>query len=113
MNESELRANDIQKEFTIVHKNHCELIGEFRRRYLSKIESLSEEEYLNMKSWIKEYDNLLTILQKHLINFEKYSHEVEHPDEDDLTKTAVTLTMMLSWQSFPKYNLYQSLGAFE
>ncbi len=113
MDESELRSKEVKTSFTIVHKNHCELIKHFEKHYLSKIESLDEEEYFNMKSWINEYDRIVTILQQHLINFEKYSHEVEHPDKDDLIKKAVTLGLVLSFNKYPKYNLYQSFGQFD
>lgn len=84
-------AENIKTDFEIIHKNHCKVIKQFKKYYLSKIESLEESEYLKMKSWIKEYERMLINLQNHLINFEEYSHKVEHPDTDNLIKQVAAI----------------------
>ena len=99
---NELRAEEIKETFKAMRKNHRDLMKYFQEEHLDKIESLEEDEYFNMKSWLKEYGRMIKILQSFLVNFEDYGHEEECPDQDSLIKQAVTITMLLNMHYYPK-----------
>lgn len=80
------RANDIKDSLKIIHKNHCQFIKNFKFFYVSKIESLENDEYLKMKTWIAEYQRLTNIIEGHLFEFIENGHVVELTDQEKKNK---------------------------
>ena len=99
MNEKELRVLEIKETFDCISKNHEQTINIFKEYYLSKVEFLEDDEYLNMKSWLKEYSRILNLVKTHLTEFEEYGHQIEHPDQDKMIKQALGILYLLNMQS--------------
>ena len=100
--EENLRAESIKRDFKIIYKNHCDFLKIFNESYLPKIEKLEEDEYKNMKTWLKEYSRMTKIIQNHILEFEEYGSEKEFPDEDLLIKQATTIMMFLKFFREPE-----------
>lgn len=91
----ELRADNIREDFKIIHKNYCDFFKIFKNEYLDNIESLEDEEYVKMRTWLKEYSRMMKIIKNHIIGFKNEGHSEKLPDEDMLIKQAMTILMML------------------